>query len=236
MPELVGKTYNELTVLSFFGMKQRKVGTVATWLVQCSCGSEPFTITKGNLGRTKSCGCLKHISKTKLNLVGQTFERLLVIKEINKSTWECLCNCGNITKASTRQLRAGKIKSCGCFRKETGAKNITTFLKSYRSICGFNPDLPMENAIKQLRSVMKPILEETKIRDNYTCVLCKKRGIILHSHHIIPVSQDITLALEPTNIITLCKKCHINKAHSKNVKTISIKYQQILLNYIKVNC
>ena len=32
--------------------------------------------------------------------------------------WECLCECGNKTIVSASYLRNGKIKSCGCLRKE----------------------------------------------------------------------------------------------------------------------
>lgn len=31
---------------------------IACYLVQCDCGSEPFRIEAGSIGRTKSCGCL----------------------------------------------------------------------------------------------------------------------------------------------------------------------------------
>jgi len=32
--------------------------------------------------------------------------------------WECLCDCGNIVKATTEHLRVGDAKSCGCLRHE----------------------------------------------------------------------------------------------------------------------
>lgn len=37
--------------------------------------------------------------------------------------WECLCDCGNITKASTHSLRSDNTRSCGCLQKEKAAKN-----------------------------------------------------------------------------------------------------------------
>lgn len=59
----------------------------------------------------------------KANLVGNTFGRLTVTKELPKEgrlgnktkvTWECLCACGNYHKATTYQLRSNSVTSCGC--------------------------------------------------------------------------------------------------------------------------
>ena len=69
----------------------------------------------------------------KLNLVGQTFGRLLVISEAQKwgryICWNCLCTCGKNVIAQTASLRCGDTKSCGCYHKEIviaiGKANIT---------------------------------------------------------------------------------------------------------------
>lgn len=57
-----------------------------------------------------------------IDLAGQKFERLTVIKllEIKNGAkyWECLCDCGNLTRVSTSRLIRGKTKSCGCLRDE----------------------------------------------------------------------------------------------------------------------
>src|ERR1035441_1938363 len=57
------------------------------------------------------------------DLTFQTFNRLWVlnptgIDKRGKMYWECLCECGNKTIVSASYLRNGKIKSCGCLRKE----------------------------------------------------------------------------------------------------------------------
>lgn len=69
-----------------------------------------------------------------INLVGQKFERLTVISKTDKRTsngsvlWECQCECGNITLATSADLKSGHKKSCGCLQKEkakqTGHKNL----------------------------------------------------------------------------------------------------------------
>lgn len=62
-----------------------------------------------------------------LDLTGQKFGRLKVLQfiEIRKhhSYWLCKCNCGNITEVSNSSLRSGKVKSCGCLRKEVTRQN-----------------------------------------------------------------------------------------------------------------
>lgn len=59
----------------------------------------------------------------KQNLVGQTFNRLTVLKHagqdrFGKTCWKCRCLCGNLSTVNGSQLVRGKIKSCGCFHKE----------------------------------------------------------------------------------------------------------------------
>ena len=59
----------------------------------------------------------------KNNLVDERFGRLTVIKEVKerknkKIFWECLCDCGKTTNVQSYHLKSGRIKSCGCIRKE----------------------------------------------------------------------------------------------------------------------
>lgn len=60
------------------------------------------------------------------DLVGQKFNKLLVIKKSNKTDrnrntyWYCQCECGKeeLTEVTTDALRNNRIKSCGCSRKK----------------------------------------------------------------------------------------------------------------------
>ncbi len=47
------------------------------------------------------------------------------------------------------------------------------------------------------------------VRDNYTCKICNKRGIIIHPHHLLPVAKFLQFIFETWNGVTLCKSCHI---------------------------
>lgn len=58
----------------------------------------------------------------KLDLKGQRFGRLVALEEgpkhNNRTTWRCLCDCGNEKIALTSQLTRGATQSCGCLQKE----------------------------------------------------------------------------------------------------------------------
>lgn len=58
-----------------------------------------------------------------LDLVGQRFGKLVIVSKttpnkIRQIRWVCKCDCGNNHITTTTMLRAGNIKSCGCYRNE----------------------------------------------------------------------------------------------------------------------
>ena len=66
----------------------------------------------------------------KMNLEGQRFGKLIVIKEgetrVTKGgrkikTWICRCDCGNETVVVGSKLSFGHTQSCGCLMKETSS-------------------------------------------------------------------------------------------------------------------
>ena len=67
--DLAGMQFGRLTVLSFHALGEN--GRGASWLCQCSCGSDPKVIFRVDLinGRTKSCGCLsKEMSAARIKI------------------------------------------------------------------------------------------------------------------------------------------------------------------------
>lgn len=63
------------------------------------------------------------------DLTGQKFGRLTAIKKDDtkksrKAYWICLCNCGNIKSVRSDSLQAGRIRSCGCLKKEQDKTNL----------------------------------------------------------------------------------------------------------------
>jgi len=65
------------------------------------------------------------------NLKGMKFGRLTVVEyagnnKHSQATWKCLCDCGETSVVITACLRRGTTTSCGCRRKETSKKSLTT--------------------------------------------------------------------------------------------------------------
>lgn len=71
---------------------------------------------------------------SKLNLKGKRFGHLTVIKcdeyKNKKVYWLCKCDCGELCKVPTGNLRSGNTTSCGCVHKERISKLFTTHGKS----------------------------------------------------------------------------------------------------------
>jgi len=70
-----------------------------------------------------------NLTKSRLQLVGQHFGRLKVVKEANKQgpcrAWECLCSCGKVRTVLQKSLRAGNTSSCGCYKSEVDSAKGT---------------------------------------------------------------------------------------------------------------
>lgn len=103
------------------------------WLCQCDCGNQVWVNTGGlRNGGTKSCGCL---NKECHDYTGERFGKLTVLKCIghkidsaNKKriTWECVCDCGNITYVSSDNFKT--TLSCGCLKKELSSQRFSSKL------------------------------------------------------------------------------------------------------------
>ena len=120
--DLTGQTFGRLTVM--YELPERKNGKVQ-WHCKCSCGNEKDILsTQLTSGKTQSCGCLQkertsQVNKKNIDLTGQTFGRLTVIKRSPTSAkWLCQCECGNVTEVTTTHLKSGHTKSCGCLQKD----------------------------------------------------------------------------------------------------------------------
>lgn len=69
------------------------------------------------------------------DLEGKKFGRLLVKSIYQRGTpegveWNCLCECGNPLIVTSKSLKSGNTKSCGCFRSDKRkAMNLTHGMK-----------------------------------------------------------------------------------------------------------
>lgn len=79
---------------------------------------------------------MREIGRKKLDLTGQRFGRLVVIRVSGERTnskrviWECKCDCGEFSFVSHSNLRNGHVKSCGCLRKEVSSKEMNKKMKT----------------------------------------------------------------------------------------------------------
>jgi len=63
-------------------------------------------------------------------------------------------------------------------------------------------------------------------RDNFTCLLCNKRGGNLEPHHILPRRENRNLVYEITNGATLCVECH-KKTFKKEAQFVDILLEKV---------
>ena len=68
--------------------------------------------------------------RKKLELTGERFGRLRVLREGKKSKygaaqWDCLCDCGTFKTIIGSSLKTGLTRSCGCLNNETWETMIT---------------------------------------------------------------------------------------------------------------
>lgn len=73
-----------------------------------------------------------------IDLTGQRFGRLTVISrtanEGKAVAWSCKCECGNETITTGTRLRAGRVKSCGCYSKEVTSIRSTIHHQSHKRL------------------------------------------------------------------------------------------------------
>jgi len=126
----IGQRFGSLEVLAVTG------GRGATFLCSCDCGDK-ITVIKSNLlrGKVKTCGCL---SGKKLLKVGEKFGKLTItahhISQGHRRMWPCKCECGNTAMVSTKALRNGHTKSCGCLVLTQEGKSKSKMYSTWRGI------------------------------------------------------------------------------------------------------
>lgn len=116
--DLSGQRFGKLVVLS----ESEKIGEKVHWLCKCDCGNM-INVSTSHLrkGNKVSCGLCEH------DFIGKRFGRLYV-ESISKREkmksgsvkiyFHCKCDCGNETDVVYQQLKSGKTKSCGCYRRD----------------------------------------------------------------------------------------------------------------------
>lgn len=118
------KRYGKLTII---GKEFIKLNGVKQVLCRCECGKDLYRkVSDLKSGSLKSCSIKCSRLKHKY---GDKYGRLTFIKYCEFSTAPialCLCECGNKKKIIISHAVKGRIKSCGCLRKE----NIKSYFHS----------------------------------------------------------------------------------------------------------
>ena len=125
--EFKNKKYGKLTIIDKMG---RDFSEQSQVIALCECG-ESVTYRIGDItsGLYTSCGCdtvpyVKPIgSKPMDDITGLRFGKLTALKPVGvnndrRIVWRCKCDCGNICVVSVKQMRSGRVESCGCKARE----------------------------------------------------------------------------------------------------------------------
>lgn len=119
--DLTNQVFGKLTVLeqaeSFVQPSGKKS---SAWWCECECGNRVRVRTDGlRSGKTTSCGC----NAGRVDITGQRYGRLTVIRYNESGEWLCQCDCGNIASVRTYNLKNGNTKSCGCLQRERSSES-----------------------------------------------------------------------------------------------------------------
>lgn len=118
--DLHSMVFGNLTVLK----RVKNKGNRTAWLCRCVCGKEVVATTQDlRSGNTKSCGCRTHENPYFIDLSDRRIGFLTVVEKTDgrdykgSVLWKCRCDCGKDVLYSADALLHGRIKSCGCYRK-----------------------------------------------------------------------------------------------------------------------
>ena len=157
MKDLTGQRFGRLVALK--KLHPVKAGTNWRWECRCDCGNT-VVVRRGNLtsGNTTSCGCARGKKPSAKDITGERFGKLTALRPTGQKVgtnvvWLCQCDCGELTKVNTSNLRTGNVLSCGCIAQEhirclieTGINNLRdNEWKDNTSLCLLTATTPNTN-------------------------------------------------------------------------------------------
>lgn len=143
--DLTGQRFGHLTVIEKTGQTENKY---RLWLCRCDCGKEITVNTKRlKSGTVTNCGCIprKDARKGKIaeDLTGQVFGYLTVVRraenKYGRTCWLCRCECGKEKEATARDLKAGKVKSCGCRSRDHSHNRVDLTGRKFGRLTAIQP-------------------------------------------------------------------------------------------------
>lgn len=209
---IIGKRYGKLTIISYGK-------TISEVVAKCDCGKEVTKLKHAVLYR-RARSCEKELCKTgSKDLSGQKFGFLEVIKYIEGSTrrtsWECLCICGNKIILKQDKLVGNRSKSCGCLKHELKPPTLTCFEVAINDI--FSGYKTRATAEKISFSIEKEkfkslILSECfycGVESSNTLKVQRRTGYKLLYNGLDRV--DSQEGYTETNVVPCCKNCNFAK-------------------------
>lgn len=108
------RKYSEGQTFNSFKLIEYKVGGRASF--ECECGTiKELKACNVFNGVTKSCGCDTDYFPRD-NKIGRRYGKLTVQSYVTGAMYDCLCDCGNMSRVLSSNLATGHTKSCGCNR------------------------------------------------------------------------------------------------------------------------
>lgn len=121
--DIRGKRYGKVVVIEF--SKVDKYFS-SVWMCKCDCGNVlEISLNRLNTKWVTSCGCTPMQRKFE-DLTGKKFGKLTVLSIVNRVKvgerikWKCRCECGKIKITSSKMLKNGRSKHCGCSKNAKG--------------------------------------------------------------------------------------------------------------------
>lgn len=192
-----------------------KRGKNRCFLCQCLICNNEYEVHYGNLTSKNNSFCCNPCSKSRRfeinanELIGRKFGRLTVISkhsQDNSDKWQylCRCECGNEKVIRGADLKNGKVLSCGCYKNEKTIERSSGENSNFW-IDGRTPQNQLDRS--RIRESLNPLV---RARDNHTCQNCGQYKGYLNIHHIFDFSTYPKLRFEESNLIVLCRQCHLD--------------------------
>ena len=119
---------------------------------------------------------------------------------IGKNTWSKNLIHSEETKKKISDARKG--------RKPMLGKKHSKVTKEKMSLVHLKKGIKIRNATIRGRREYKKWRMLVYLRDNFTCQICRKRGVYLEAHHIKSFYCFPKLRYKLDNGVTLCRECH----------------------------
>lgn len=131
--------------------------------------------------------------------------------------------CGRSVRVSPARIRYRQQATCSKECSRTFKSLRQQGEKSHRWQGGKTEAAKLRRNSAEYRQWRRTVFE----RDDYTCVLCNKRGHKLAAHHIRTVVSCPESIYDPSNGVSLCWPCH------QSIKSREHEYEEMFLQHTK---